>query len=263
MTLRVDRRLTITALGGIPTVEPGDDLAALISEGLTRLELSLCDHDVLIVTSKLLSRAEDCFVDLSTIEPSTQAMELASEVEKDPRLVELVLRQSISVSRKAPGVLITRHRLGFVSANAAIDASNAAPGRARTGSGPWVLTMPLDPDKSASTLRASLEQQHNVRVGLVVSDSQGRPFRLGTVGMAVGTSGVPPLCDHRGREDRFGRVLEATSTAVADQLCAIADLVAGQSSESRPVTHVRGLTFDEATDGARTLIRPADGDLYV
>ncbi len=263
MTLTVDRRVTCTALAGIPTVQPGDDLCGLISESLARTEVCLRDHDILVVTSKLLSRAQGCFVDLSTIEPSEPAANLAREVDKDPRLVELVLRQSVAVSRKAPGVLITRHRLGFVSANAAIDASNAAPAVAAQGSGPWVLTMPRDPDESASALRTALEKTHHVRIGLVISDSQGRPFRLGTVGMAVGASGLPPLCDHRGHEDRFGRVLESTSTAVADQLCAIADLVAGQSAESRPVTHVRGLTFDETTDGAAMLLRPAEEDLYV
>lgn len=263
MTIHAEPRITYTALPGIPTVQPGDDIATLIEVALQRGEVTLRDCDVLVVTSKLFSRAEGCFVDLSTIEPSPRAVAVAEEVEKDPRLVELALEQSVAVSRKAPGVLITRHRLGFVSANAAIDASNAEPPNAEPGSGPWVLTMPKDPDASASALRGSLRQRLGASVGVIVSDSQGRPFRLGTVGIAVGIAGVPPIDDHRGKEDRFGRVLEATTTASADQLCAAADLIAGQASEGRPVIHVRGLVFENSEGTVADLLRPQDEDLYV
>ena len=262
MTVTVDPRVTFTALAGIPTVNRGDDLPSLICDALDHSELELEDHDILAVTSKLFSRAEGRFVDLSQIEPSPRATELAIETDKDPRLVELVLQESVAISRKAPGVLLTRHRLGFISANAAIDVSNARPTEAEPDSGPWVLTMPEDPDKSAATLRSALQRRFDVELGVVVSDSQGRPFRLGTMGFAVGASGVPALVDHRGKMDRFGRVLEATSTAVADQLCAAADLVAGQSAEGRPVIHVRGLRFEAALGGASLLIRPPGQDLY-
>ena len=264
-------QVTLRALPGLPIVEPGADVGALIWAGLGRADIALADGDVLVVTSKLLSRAGDRFVDLGAITPGPEARELARRVDKDPRLVELILRESVAVSRAVPGVLIVRHRLGFVSANAAIDQSNARPAYAGPETGPWVLLMPEDPDADARRLRADLEAWSGVALGVIVSDSLGRPFRVGSLGAAVGVAGIPAVLDMRGQRDLFDRPLEHTDTGLADQIATAADLVAGQSGEGRAVVHVRGVVFTEdmrahwgADDerGARALLRPAAGDLY-
>jgi coenzyme F420-0:L-glutamate ligase/coenzyme F420-1:gamma-L-glutamate ligase len=256
-------RLEVIAVPGVPLVGRGADVPAIVWNAVESLGITLVDGDVLVVTSKILSRAEGRFVELPTVEPSRRALELADVAGKDPRVVELILRESTDVSRKAPGVLVVRHRLGFVVANAGIDASNAVPPDAPLGSGPWALLLPKDPDTSAAAIRARLETQSRARIGVVVSDSFGRPFRLGTVGIAIGVSGLPPLWDRRGEPDLFGRPLEQTITALADQVAAAADLVAGQAAEGRPLVLVRGLRFEPEDDrGAQALIRPRDEDLY-
>jgi coenzyme F420-0:L-glutamate ligase/coenzyme F420-1:gamma-L-glutamate ligase len=172
------------------------------------------------------------------------------------------LRESTAISRQAPGVLVVRHRLGFIVANAGVDSSNAVPPDARPGSGPWALLLPESPDDSAAAIRARVEKDAGARVGVIISDSFGRPFRLGTVGVAIGVSGLPPLWDRRGEPDLFGRALETTVTALADQIAAVADLVAGQAAECRPVVLVRGLGFTPSDRGAGALLRPAGEDLY-
>jgi coenzyme F420-0:L-glutamate ligase / coenzyme F420-1:gamma-L-glutamate ligase len=255
-------RLEVLAVPGVPLVGAGADLAEVVSQALASAGLALADGDVVVVTSKLLSRAEGRFVDLSRVTPSDRASALGDEIGKDPRVVELVLRESSAVSRVAPGVLVVRHRLGFVVANAGIDASNAEPAGAAANSGPWVLLLPEAPDASAATLRRRLESEARARIGVVVSDSFGRPFRLGTVGTAIGISGLPPLWDRRGERDLFGRPLEQTITALGDQVAAAADLVAGQAAEGRPLVLVRGLTFDSSEQEATTLSRRPEEDLY-
>jgi coenzyme F420-0:L-glutamate ligase / coenzyme F420-1:gamma-L-glutamate ligase len=253
-------RLEVRAIPGIPLVRPGDDVAVLIKVALSNAGIVLQPSDVLVVTSKILSRAEGRFVDLSGVTISARASELATLVDKDPRLVELVLSESISVSRAKKGVLVVRHRLGFVGANAGIDASNAVPVDAPEGSGPWVLLLPKDPDRSAERIRRTLSPDGNIAV--LVTDSFGRPFRLGTVGCAVGLAGLPPLWDRRGEDDLYGRKLEQTITGLADQVAAAADLVAGQAAERRAVVLVRGLVFEPAEGTARDLVRPPEEDLY-
>ncbi len=237
-------------------------MAPLIEAALAAAKLKLRDGDVLVVTSKLFSRAEGRFVDLATVEPGARAKKLAREIDKDPRVVELILRESQSISRKARGVLVTRHKLGFVGANASIDLSNARPPNAPRRSGPWALLLPESPDRSAEKVRAHLSRTAKVAIGVVVSDSLGRPFRLGTVGAAVGVAGLPALWDRRGEPDLFGRRLEHTITALADQVAAAADLVAGQADEARPVVLVRGLQFPSGKHSAAELLRPPDEDLY-
>jgi coenzyme F420-0:L-glutamate ligase/coenzyme F420-1:gamma-L-glutamate ligase len=255
-------RLEVLAIPGVPIVGRGDDVAGLIDRALTGGAVTLVDGDVVVVTSKLLSRAEGRFVDLSGVEPSPRAVELGRAIDKDPRLVELIVRESVQISRTARGVLVVRHRLGFVVANAGIDASNAVPLDAPPGSGPWALLLPEAPDAAAAALRRRLEASRGVRLGVVITDSFGRPFRLGTVGVAIGASGLPPLWDRRGDADLFGRRLEQTITALADQVAAAADLVAGQADEARPLVLVRGLCFDASDRGAADLQRPPDEDLY-
>jgi coenzyme F420-0:L-glutamate ligase/coenzyme F420-1:gamma-L-glutamate ligase len=255
-------RLEVLAVPGLPLVERGDDVPALVARALGAAELAVADGDVLVVTSKLLSRAEGRFVDLHGVEPSARAIELGRQVRKDPRAIELILRESTAVSRQAVGVLVVRHRLGFVVANAGIDASNAVPSDAQPGSGPWALLLPEAPDASAAAIRARIEAESGARVGVVITDSFGRPFRVGTVGVAIGVSGLPPVWDRRGEADLFGRPLENTITALADQVAAAADLVAGQAAERRPLVLVRGLGFDPSEQGASALVRPVEEDLY-
>jgi coenzyme F420-0:L-glutamate ligase/coenzyme F420-1:gamma-L-glutamate ligase len=201
-------------------------------------------------------------VDLSGVAVSPEARTLAQKIGKDERLVELVLRESTAVSRRGPGVLIVRHRLGFVCADAGVDLSNARPAGVSASSGPWALLLPESPDRSAEALRFVLANDGKVRIGVVVSDSFGRPFRLGTVGAAIGVAGLPPLWDKRGEADLCNRRLEHTVTALADQIAAAADLVAGQGSEGRALTLVRGLTFEPADHVLAELLRPPDEDLY-
>jgi len=258
-------KLELIAVPGVPVVEAGDDLPAIVASALARAHLELRDGDVVVVASKVVSRSEGRFVDLRTVTPSARAQEVGAQIGKDPRLVELILSESLQISRSAPGVLIVRHRLGFVSANAGIDASNAVPKDAARDTGPWALLLPVNPDASAARSRSALHHASGAQIGVVISDSFGRPFRLGTVGAAIGVAGMPALWDRRGEQDLFGRTLEFTITALADQVAAAADLVAGQAAEGRAVVVVRGLAFSagDREHSASELLRPADQDLYL
>lgn len=263
--LTCSAELTFRAIEGLPRIIPGADLAQLLCAALTHTGLVPQPYDVLVVTSKVVSKAEDRFVDLSTVTPSPRAHALAQATGKDPRVVEVVLWDTEVVSRQARDVLIVRHHGGHVSANAGLDQSNARPAHPDAGAGPWVLRLPADADASAAALRARLEQHFGLSLAVIISDSFGRPFRQGTVGAAIGVAGIAPLFDQRGRQDLDGRPLEHTVTATADQLCAAADLVCGQAREGRAAVLVRGLQFASgpASASARALCRPAAGDLYL
>lgn len=260
--------VTLTPVPGVGIARAGDDLGLVVADALSRAGLEPAPGDVLVVASKLVSRCEGRFVRLPTVEPTADALALADRVQADPRLVTLVLRESVSVSRAVPGALIVRHRLGFVSANAGIDLSNARPGGAEDGSpegpddDPWALLLPADPDASAARLREALAARFGTAPGVIVSDSLGRPFRLGSMGTAIGVAGLVALWDHRGRADLFGRPLEHTETAIADQIACAADLVAGQADEGRPVILVRGLLLPPGEGRSADLLRPLDRDLY-
>jgi coenzyme F420-0:L-glutamate ligase/coenzyme F420-1:gamma-L-glutamate ligase len=258
-------QLTFRAIEGLPAIGPGDDLAALLAAALEHSHLRPQPCDVVVVTSKVVSKAEDRYVDLASVEPSSRALELARSVGKDPRAVEVMLWDAERVSRQAKDVLILRHHSGHVSANAGLDLSNARAPRtaASGGGGPWALRLPAQPDVSAASLRERLELVFGVTLGIIISDSFGRPFRQGTVGMAIGSAGLPALYDQRGRRDLDGRPLENTLTATADQLAAAADLVCGQADEGRPAVLVRGLQFASSTSTARSLCRDPDADLYL
>lgn len=247
---------TAVALPGIPIIRPGDDLAQLILDALARADITLQNGDVLVITSKIVSKAEGRFVDLRTVEPGEEAKRLAAETRKDPRIVELVLRESRGISRKAPGVLVTENRLGFISANAGVDQSNV------DGSENSVLLLPLDPDASARAVRARLLQTTGATVGVVISDSHGRPFRLGNVGVAIGVAGMPALLDLRGQPDLFGRKLHISVQGYADEVAAAANLLAGEAAEGRPVVLLRGLDFPPLDGSAQDLNRPPELNLY-
>jgi len=246
------QKVELLAVPGLPMVEAGDDLAQLIGERLTG-ELALRKDDVLVLAQKIVSKAEGRMVEIATVKPSPRAIELAAEVQKDPRLVELILSESVRVVRSRPNVLIVEHRLGFVMANAGIDQSNVAPqdGVERA------LLLPNDPDASAEALRARLGA-----TALMIIDSFGRPWRRGTTGVAIGSAGLPAMLDLRGNLDLFGRTLMVTISAFADELAAAASLVMGQADEAQPVVLVRGLSWKLPATNAAELVRPATEDLF-
>ncbi len=212
--------------------------------------------DVLIITSKIVAKAEGRFVNLRQVTPSPRALALAAVTQKDPRLVEVILSESSEVSRAGPNVLITRHRLGFISANAGVDHSN-------TSADPdVVLLMPSDPDKAAADLHARLSSALGAHLPVVICDSHGRPHRLGTVGVAVGVAGMPSVEDWRGRADLFGYRLQHTEIGLADMVASAATLVMGQAAEGVPAVLMRGLRFTPRAGSAAEIIRPAALDLY-
>lgn len=250
-------QLTLVGLPGIPHVQPGDDLARLIVDSLKRADLSLEPGDILVITSKLVSKSEGRFVDLRTVTPSPKAVEVAQKTRKDPRLVELILRESTSISRMRGEVLVVRHRLGFTLANAGIDHSNVG----REGE-EWVLLLPENPDQSAQHIRDALKDLTGTAPGIVLSDSHGRPFRIGTVGVAIGLAGFPAVWDMRGMKDLYGRVLQVTVTGLGDELAAAAGLVLGQAAEALPVVLIRGMKLPPGEGCAADLVRRIEDDMY-
>jgi coenzyme F420-0:L-glutamate ligase/coenzyme F420-1:gamma-L-glutamate ligase len=252
--------LTLTPLSGIPLIQPGDDLAEFILLAMRRDNLQLQDGDILVLAQKIVSKSEGRWVNLATVRPSGLAIGLAERVEKDARLVELILQESHEVLRTRAGSIIVEHRLGFVCASAGIDHSNVA------GEGDaaeeWVLLLPEDPDASAHILRQRLEAASGARLGVMIIDSHGRAWRLGVVGTAIGFSGLPGLVDLRGYPDLFGYTLRITQIGVADELAAAASLVMGQAAEGTPVVHVRGFPYPLREGSMKELLRPKDQDMF-
>lgn len=251
--MSVDRALSVVPVSGIGDVAPGDDLAALIGAALQR---PVRRHDVIVVAQKIVSKAEGRLVRLVDVAPSPRARDLASVTQKDARIVELILGESTDVLRAAPGVLVVRHRLGLVMANAGIDRSNI-------GAEDCALLLPLAPDASAARLRAGLGARLGIMPGVIISDSFGRAWRMGTVNIAIGAAGMPTVTDWRGRRDRYGRRLDSTIVAFADAVAAAAGLVMGEAGEGIPAVHVSGLRWDAPDDGAAALIRPRAQDLFL
>jgi coenzyme F420-0:L-glutamate ligase / coenzyme F420-1:gamma-L-glutamate ligase len=250
--------ITIKALAGIKLVEPGDDLGAITAKGFAENGIAPQTGDVLVVAQKIVSKAEGRYVDVSRVQPSEMAIALAAETEKDPRFVEVVLGESKRVVRHRRGLLIVEHRLGFVMANAGIDHSNLP----TDDGGERVLLLPQDPDGSAARLRQSVMDTCGVRIGVVISDSFGRAWRKGTVGIALGAAGLPAVIDMRGHPDLFGRQLLVTETGFADEIAAAAGLLMGQAAEGLPIVLVRGLHWSAPEASADALIRPAEHDLF-
>lgn len=249
--------MQIIAVEGLPEVLPGTDLPALLADHFAASANPLHDGDIVVVTSKIVSKAEARFVSLGAVAAGPEAGVLASEVRKDSALVELVLRESTAIVRKAPHVLITRHRLGHVMANAGIDASNVG-----IGTGDMVLLLPEDPDASAAAIQDRLGRDLDRNLSVIVSDSFGRPWRLGTTNVAVGVAGMAALVDLRGQADRDGRTLQMTLIAVADAVAAAAGLVMGEAAEGIPVAIVRGWAKHGDPQTSAALIRPANEDLF-
>ena len=248
--------LSVTGIEGLPLVRPGDDLCAVLLDAINA-QMSLFDGDVLVVAQKIVSKAEGRLVRLDDVSPSHDAAALATETEKDPRLVQLILDESVAVVRKRPGVLIVRHRLGFVSANAGIDQSNVD-----QGGGEVALLLPLDPDATAATLHARILTETGKRVGVVISDSANRPWRLGTTAIAIGAAGIQVFDDRRGDSDLFGRELKITLVNRADSIATAAVLVMGETTERIPAALVRGFAPESPAGNAAAINRPLSEDLF-
>jgi coenzyme F420-0:L-glutamate ligase / coenzyme F420-1:gamma-L-glutamate ligase len=251
------RRLSLCALAGLPLIAPGDDLAGLLAGALREMQIEPRDGDILVVAQKVVSKAEGRIVDLDSIEPSSRAYTLAEEVGKDARLVEVILRESTEVVRHKKDVLIVAHRLGFVMANAGVDQSNVGlDGRC------CVLLLPCAPDASAARIKARIDQEFGVDVGVVINDSFGRPWRNGVVGVALGAAGIPALWNLVGAPDLFGRPMRVTEVALADQIASAASLLMGEAAEGLPAVHIRGLEWPAACVPASSLVRPREMDMF-
>lgn len=252
--------LTLTPLINIPLIRQGDNLADIIVTSLHETNIQLEDGDILVLAQKIVSKAEGRTVNLATVMPSQRALELARQIDKDPRIVELILRESNEVVRTRTGTIIVEHKLGFICANAGIDHSNVA------GEGDsveeWVLLLPQDPDSSAGRMRDEIQLKTGKRIGILIIDSHGRAWRNGTVGVAIGVAGLPAVQDLRGTPDLFGFTLRITQVGVADELAAAASLVMGQAAEGTPVVHVRGFPYPLRDSSLRELIRPKEQDLF-
>lgn len=252
---------SITALPGVPSVRPGDDLARLALDAMQAGRLAFADGDVLVLAQKVVSKAEGRQVALADVTPGPRALELAAETGKDARLVELILSEAQEVLRTRPNLIIVRHRLGLVLANAGIDQSNVGAG-AGFGEGAQALLLPLDPDASAARLRDALQAATSKHIAVLVIDSLGRAWRMGTAGTAIGVAGTPALLDLRGRPDLNGRQLESSELGLADEVAAAASLAMGQAGEGRPLVLVRGLPAMGQPGTAADLIRPLQMDLF-
>jgi len=252
------KSITYFAVPGLPLIHPGDDLAAVIVEALKVEQLQLMSGDVVVVAQKVISKAENRYVELRDVRPSEQARNLADHTGKDPRYIEVVLSESAEVVKHRRNILIVAHRLGFVMANAGIDQSNIehADGEER------VLLLPRDPDGSADALKARLDAAFAADVGVIINDSFGRPWRNGVVGVALGVAGLPSLLDLIGSPDLFGRPMQVTEIAVADEIAAGASLLMGQAAEGLPVVVVRGVRFDASARPASALVRPRERDMF-
>ncbi|MCY4231182.1 MAG: coenzyme F420-0:L-glutamate ligase [Alphaproteobacteria bacterium] len=248
------RRLELVALPGLPMVEPGDDLAGLISEGLERAGTGLKAGDILVVAQKVVSKAEGRYAFPAGTTPSSAAKRLAALTHKDPAHIEILLGETAEVVRHRPGVVVVEHRRGYVMANAGIDHSNIEAGR--------LLLLPCDPDASARALRTALADRWGVAPGIIVSDSFGRAWRVGTCGVAIGVAGLPAIDDRRGAADLFGQPLEVTIVGQADEIAAAASILQGQANEATPAVLVRGLDLPEDDRGVEPLLRDRATDLF-
>ena len=256
--MSAEARIEVIALEGIAEIRIGDDLPGLIGDALDRTPdvLPFRDLEVLVVTQKVVSKAEGAVVDLTSIEPRPEAIEYAERWDRDARQVEVVLREARRVVRMENGVVITETPHGFVCANGGVDASNVGP-----DSGSIVTLLPRDPDGSARAIREAVRDRFGHDLPVIVSDSFGRPWRFGITDVAIGVSGLLPLDDLRGTPDADGRVMRSTVRAVADELAAAAELAFGKTA-GRPVAVVRGASFTRGEGSIRDVLMPPENDLF-
>ena len=250
--------LRVLPVTGLPMIQEGDDLALLITNQLHDNQQLLEHGDVIVVAQKIVSKSEGRLVSLASITPSEEAVRLAAETDKDARLVEVILRESDAVVRHKPGVMIMRHRLGHVGAHAGVDQSNID-----HGDDDAALLLPLDPDASAKRLREAIRRRSGKEIGVLISDSGNRPWRLGTTGIAIGASGFTVLDDRRGVTDLYGRELKVTLINRADSIATAATLIMGETTERIPVAIVRGFEYEPVEQNAAMINRPVEEDLFL
>ncbi|WP_373080647.1 coenzyme F420-0:L-glutamate ligase [Zhongshania sp.] len=250
--------LTLIPVPGIPMVEPGDDLCTILVSALDQARLVLQDGDLLVLAQKIVSKAEGRYAFLNDVNPSPEALALARDCDKDPRHMEILLRESRAVLRQRPGVVIVEHKLGYVHANAGIDRSNIESDE----DNPRLLLLPENPDASANNLREALREKIGVEVNIIINDSAGRAWRNGTLGFAIGTAGFEAVENRIGEQDLFGRALEVTEVAVADELAAAASFLMGQGNESMPLVLIRGAKLRPSDAGSAALIRDRERDMF-
>lgn len=250
--------VTLTAIPGIPAIQPGDDIAAVLADAMHAAALEPRNGDVLVVTHKIVSKAENRYRTLADVTPSPRARELAAATGKDAALVEIILSESRDVLRYRPELIIAEHRCGVVMANAGVDRSNVS----SDGESERVLLLPEDSDSSCERLRAALGARFEADLAVLISDSVGRAWRNGVVGLALGAAGLPALQDLRGRSDLDGRTLEVTQVGLADEIASAAQLLMGEADEGRPAVLVRGVRWHDAPSPASALIRDRDQDLF-
>jgi coenzyme F420-0:L-glutamate ligase/coenzyme F420-1:gamma-L-glutamate ligase len=253
------KSVSLVGVPDVPLIMPGDDLVSIIIESIERSTMNVFEGDIFVIAQKIVSKAENRYVDLRTIVPSSKAIELAEVVEKDPCLVEVILLESSDVVAYRAGVLIVTHRNGYVMANAGVDASNLEPG---ADGDERVLLLPLDADISCADMRQVFENHFGCRIGVIISDSVGRPWRNGSVGLALGVSGPPAVWDRIGQIDLYGRELQVTQIAFADQIAAAAALVMGEGAEGIPVVKVGNLEWESSATNGRDLLRDKNQDLF-
>ncbi len=252
--------LSITPLKDIPLIRQGDNLADILVKSLSGNKIDLQNNDIIVLAQKIVSKAEGRMVNLATVTPSPQALELGQKTETDPRVIELILQESNEIIRTRVGAIIVEHKLGFVCANAGIDHSNVA-GEGNSNE-EYVLLLPKDPDRSAKQLRNQIKEKTDINIGVMIIDSHGRAWRNGTVGMCIGLSSIPALIDERGWKDLFGYTLKITVVGVADELAAAASLMMGQAAEGVPAVHVRGFPYPLQEGSLKELIRPKGQDMF-
>jgi len=253
-----NREVRLLALSGVPLVQAGDDLCDIILHALAQAGEALAAGDVLVIAQKIVSKAQGRYVDLAQIAPSARALALAREVDKDARVIQLILDESLEILRVRHDVVIAVHRSGFVMANAGIDFSNVDSNDADER----VLLLPLDPDGTCERIRSQLQTHAQVPLAVIINDSHGRAWRNGTVGVAIGASGLPALLDLRGKPDLFGRALRITQVGLADELAAAASLLMGQADEATPIVLIRGAPYEPREGCAAELVRPKELDLF-
>jgi coenzyme F420-0:L-glutamate ligase/coenzyme F420-1:gamma-L-glutamate ligase len=252
--------LQLQELCGIPLIQAGDDLVEIILDAIKNQSMELLNGDVLVLAQKIVSKAEGRLVNLTTVQPSNKAIEIAEKCQKDARFIELVLNESKEILRIRQGLVIVEHKNGFVCANAGIDHSNVMGSWGNKED--WYLLLPEDPDLSARRIRDGLYQKGKASVGIAIIDSHGRAWREGVVGVAIGVAGIPALVDMRGKPDLFGYELKVTQIAAVDELAAAASLLMGQAAEGSPIIHVRGFPYPFRESSLTELIRPKDLDLF-
>jgi coenzyme F420-0:L-glutamate ligase/coenzyme F420-1:gamma-L-glutamate ligase len=248
----------LNALADFPMIEPNNDLATVLIQSLQHNGIALETRDVVVLAQKIVSKAEGRLVRLADVQPSARALEVAEEINKDSRMVELILSESREIVAQRPGVLIVEHRLGYIMANAGIDQSNID----HPNDEEYALLLPENPDQTCAQLKSTLDRHFNADVGVIINDSFGRPWRMGVTGVALGAAGLPSLLSLIGKPDLYGRAMRVSEIAFADEIAAAASLIMGQTSAGQPVVHVRGLQWEEQSNSAQTLLRPRHQDLF-